>query len=347
MSGCRNSTGPDARAIPLALATFKANPTGSDAREALRTMALAVEGIIDPGERKRSATMLARELAATIREAGPAQKPEVVSTIGYGISDSSTMIAALTEETQTTESRPRTERRSTRPRSDDLGDALAGYLRMLGFEPVAIADFGFGMPHAALASQRHITPNDPVVLGAVREAIAKKGPLKVNQIFDIFDYVVRKIEYLNSSHPTEPRSAAVTLTAKVGDCKCMTVVLASMLEAIGAKTLLITGKATSSKYGHELLGVMVSDEHDDWKRSMHRQAIEGEIFHRYQIFIDLHHMGNRELQFVEVEIAGRRQLYLLLDPTGGSQAVPGKTGRLENAEYYESRPGVPGMMPGL
>ncbi|VVC04562.1 Uncharacterised protein [Candidatus Bilamarchaeum dharawalense] len=346
--------GPDAdvRSIPSALARFKANPSGPDAREDIVVIARAVESITDASERTKAARLLAKEFATAIDEAGPAQKSEVVSTIGFGLDESPTMIRALRDETDIKtqqDAKPRRERVRERPRPVYDGDRVI--IEIVGVDPFAgtgYADLLRRSGRGALSdSQRMITPDDPVVLRAVKEAVRKKGPLSIDQICDIFDYVVRKIEYLNTSHPTEPRLPAVTLEAGIGDCKCMSVALASMLEAIGAKTILVSAKNHSSDLGHEFIGVMISEEPNDYRRGMVKNAVRAAILSRYDVFIGLVYMKNTELQFVELEVRGKKQTYLLLEATTGPTTVPGKTGSFDEVGYHESRPGIVGMTPSV
>jgi Transglutaminase-like superfamily len=194
-----------------------------------------------------------------------------------------------------------------------------------------------------------ITPDNLVVLDAIRKAVKKADNLNMRQIFDVYEHVVKNIKYLDIADPSVPRWPEETLRSGIGDCKSMASLLASMLEGMGAKTILIDWYDPASKDGHMYVGVMVSDE-DANKRKAAARSIRNKIYREYRPKIRRAFGQNRLpiIRFREVASGGSTHLYLLLDPTLGESAIPGLAlpkPSLENVA--ESRPGKSGYRPKL
>ncbi len=194
-----------------------------------------------------------------------------------------------------------------------------------------------------------ITPDETSILRAVDEAVRQKdAPLNLQQIFDIFNYILRNVRYLNVSDRAVPRWPAETLAARWGDCKSMSVLLASMLESIGAKTVLISWHDSATRNGHEYVGVMVSEETDANLRREAERQVRRRIEAVFSRTISQYYRRPLPLHFREYTIGGRTQLYLILDATGGRHGVPGiALERPEIERMSESRPGHRGNVPNM
>lgn len=79
------------------------------------------------------------------------------------------------------------------------------------------------------------TPTDLEVRKAASEAISgHPGPISVNQLLDIYDWVNKNIFYQNvPADLGKPYYPSETLATKSGDCKNQAVLVASMIEAVG------------------------------------------------------------------------------------------------------------------
>jgi hypothetical protein len=309
-----------------ALGQFKQKPDGPDALQNLKSIFEYVESLADLKKRRESAQLLAGELSSVLDGASPAIKPKVAACIGLQLSFSPLTSEILRNAVREEQSR---KEKIKRDKKKEEGDRSAFYRFFFGSGKNA--EYGF--------QSQYITPDDPTVLAALRQAVSRKGPLALNQIFDIFDYVAREIEYLYVSHPTVPRSPAITLGAKIGDCKCMSVALASMLEAIGAKTLLSVC-TYPDKSGHEYVGVLVARSKNKNNSEYAKKAVTEFVRKRYGIFIKLKLNGQMDgLEFRD-QISGlERQTYLMLDATQGRCAIPGVLGRVNDSEtFFHSRP---------
>lgn len=203
-------------------------------------------------------------------------------------------------------------------------------------------------PQEERGPENRITPDDVAVLRAVDAAVRRKDtPFNIAQIMDVYNFVVENIRYLNVSDPVVPRWPSETLEANWGDCKSMSVLLASMLEAIGAKTLLFSWHDRAARTGHQYVGVMVSDSQDPAERQEARRAITRLIRRAYGRTINRHYGGRMpQVQFRELNVGGRNQLHLLLDATAGRNSVAGVGNPRPDIERIEeSRPGHRGRAP--
>jgi hypothetical protein len=195
-----------------------------------------------------------------------------------------------------------------------------------------------------------ITPDDPRILEAIGEAVQHKDAvLNITQISEVYDYVVDHVRYLNVSDPVVPRLPAVTLEAGFGDCKSMAVLLASMLEAIGGKTILISWHDNARNSGHQYVGIMLSNSQDSQVRGQVRRSAERQLRRLYSRTIARHYGGRMpQVHTREVLVGTQIQLYLLLDATQGRNSVAGVgSPRPDIESFAESRPGHFGRVPEL
>jgi len=198
-----------------------------------------------------------------------------------------------------------------------------------------------------------ITPEDQTILDAVAEATRSCAGTSLNlrQIFSVYNYVTKNVRYMNVSHPSIPRLPKLTLESGIGDCKSMAVLLASMLEAIGAKTVLIKWHDVQKNEGHEYIGVLLGENLDETARQDMERKVIRRISGMYSERIDRFyggHVPSEEIHFREFTINGKRQFYLLLDATFGRNSLPGMANHREDIEAVEeARVGQPGQIPAL
>jgi hypothetical protein len=194
-----------------------------------------------------------------------------------------------------------------------------------------------------------VTPDEHLVLKAVSKAVVHKGTqLSMSQIFDVYDYIVANIGYLDVSERLVPRWPKETLEAGWGDCKSMSVLLASMLESIGAKTVMIFWYDAEKKQGHEYVGVLISDAEKRPTREMSEKAIRLMISRRYSQQLHKGRKPEAVLRFSDAHLLGVKGRFLLLDPSIGPRGVPGIAFARPDIEHaMESRPGKRGHTPGL
>jgi hypothetical protein len=129
----------------------------------------------------------------------------------------------------------------------------------------------------------------------------------------------------------------------------MSVLLASMLEAIGAKTVLIDWYDPAKREGHQYVGVMVSDDQDASKRRQTETSVRYRIQKGYSRMIQRYYHGRiPDIRFREATFDGRTQLYLLLDAAVRPHGIPGMAlVRPDLEQVHESREGQPGHIPNL
>lgn len=193
-------------------------------------------------------------------------------------------------------------------------------------------------------------PENPAVLRAARDAVGKDtGPFSLSQVFNIHDFMTRKLTYQNVSNGAEPRIPRKTLEdAKAGDCKSMAVLESAMLESKGAETVFIDWAEPEKRDGgrpdgHELLGVMV------W----HSASAEGKVPALERIRRGIRKRYRRDMRrmrmiyprrdigphFIELELHGRKEAYLLLDATFGRHSLPGMANLGEEGVNLDHKPG--------
>lgn len=105
-----------------------------------------------------------------------------------------------------------------------------------------------------------IDPYNLDVRKAAAEAVrAHPGAYSFDQALDIYDWVKLNIIYLNVPETiSPPYSPSETLTTKAGDCKNQAVLLASMIESIGGKVMLVSHRSCQ----HAYVIVHITDEED-------------------------------------------------------------------------------------
>lgn len=195
-----------------------------------------------------------------------------------------------------------------------------------------------------------ITPEDPVVLKAVAAAIGKKdGNLSLGQIFRVYDYVVRNVRYTDISDQKLPRWPKLTLEAGIGDCKSMSALLSSMLEAIGGKTVILSWHSSKDNDGHDFVAVMVSDARNAAMRAIQARAVRKTIIRRYWHTIRSFYGGKiPPIHIREYDMGGSKKTFLLLDATGGGNALPGMALTRQALEtLINARPDKEGYVPVL
>jgi hypothetical protein len=195
--------------------------------------------------------------------------------------------------------------------------------------------------------QKRITPDDRSIGLAIKEAVKKKDvPLSLQQILDVYDFIVKKIRYLNVSSLEIPKWPSATLADEWGDCKSMGTLLASMLEAIGAKTVIYQWYIPEKKEGHMYIGVYVGDATDKETAKYTINQVRQRIAKRYSSLLRSKYRGKLpELHLRQVEAGGTKGVYLLLDATLGRESIPGTAYVKPFDKMFESRPSKPGEPP--
>jgi len=233
--------------------------------------------------------------------------------------------------------------------------AAIGAAALLAFGTVTITCFP--EIRASETWQRITTSNDEIKR-KIREAVTLKeeviirskqvinknshgGELSVEQIFDIFQFVSWEIKYQSDSHPFIPQADYLTLKGKGGDCKSKTVLLASMLEASGAKTLMFAMIYADGK-GHAYVGVRISKKTDDGTAKTVAALVQDAVKARCPP-LAWRQMKYKPLlrQIYDPGIAGT---YLILDSV---YAFPGiaSNDRIKSEIIIETRPGLDGNIP--
>jgi len=189
--------------------------------------------------------------------------------------------------------------------------------------------------------------DDAGVLEAVRKAVDERhaGPLNIQQIMDIYDYVSKNTIYLSALDKKYPLPAGKTLAAGRGDCKSLATLLAAMLESAAAKTVIFAGRYGG--VGHVFVAVKISDGPGDGTES----AVKALIARRYKKKIKEFYGGMYRPAFRKITKPGIEGEYLVLDTAmPPQQAVPGKTVDISAARWekmIEPRPGARGLIPEL
>ena len=140
----------------------------------------------------------------------------------------------------------------------------------------------------------------------VREAAAKAiknhtGEYSPEQLFDVYDWVKRNVDYQNVAASGAPFPAQETLATGSGDCKNQAVLIASMIQSIGGTAKVIADPDCSHAYAIVLFGAMTDDY----------QGFPEAFAQRYGPDIPLNTIKNGEGTWV------------IFDPAGGS--YPGNT----------------------
>lgn len=196
-----------------------------------------------------------------------------------------------------------------------------------------------------------VTKNDEVTIQS-RHVINKKGhqgPLSLQQIFDIYDYVAGEVAYQSDSHPLFPQADYLTLKAKGGDCKSKSVLLASMLEKVGAKTAIILADYIRGD-GHAYVIVQISNKDSSTEADRDGMMVAAEIAKRYKGNIAAR-FGKSEHKpvFRRLYSPGLSGTYLVLDASVMSQndIIPGMTIDTPVRREIEvwTTPGIPGNIP--
>jgi|GEM_PF-3750233 len=182
-----------------------------------------------------------------------------------------------------------------------------------------------------------------------REVISKNkhdGPLSLQQIFDIYDYVSSEVKYQSDSHPLFPQPDYLTLKAKGGDCKSKTVLLASMLEAVGAETVMYAITYQNDD-GHAVVGVRITQGTSGESEKVVSALIEK----RYGKNIAAR-LGGKKLKplFRKIYSPSGFGTYLILDSAvmDRQDAIPGRTAGaypIKSEIDMRARPGIPGNNP--
>ena len=187
-----------------------------------------------------------------------------------------------------------------------------------------------------------IQPENPEVLSAKNEASAgHEGVYDLARIFAIYEYMIKKVKSEKISDDVEPRQFGKTIRFG-GDCKSKSVLLASILESIKGKTILIWMPPFGVFPGHMVVGVKISNKSSDEKA---KQLITLAIRDKYG--------DGPAPRFKEVlPSVGPEGTYLILDPIFRDMrsAYPGMTaisGDISKEVIIDCVPGKKGVVPDL
>jgi len=193
-----------------------------------------------------------------------------------------------------------------------------------------------------------VTLSDEIKIRS-REVINRnrhEGPLSLQQIFDIYDYVSTEVKYQSDSHPFFPQPDYLTLKSKGGDCKSKGVLLASMLEAVGAETAMYAITYHNGE-GHVIVGVRISMG----IAGVDEKIVSAMIEKRYAKNIAARLGGKRHKpDFRRVYAPSGLGTYLILDSavTNPLDAIPGRTADssiIKSEIKIKTRPGISGISP--
>jgi hypothetical protein len=179
-----------------------------------------------------------------------------------------------------------------------------------------------------------VKPTNLAVDKAAGEVVGD-GPYSIEQIFDVYDFV-RKIKNNYKFKRYVPADPERTLKVKRGECKSKSVLLASMLESIGGKTILFWAPADG--VGHVYVGVKISKFTNDEQA---KKEVRAQIKKRYgsvskNIFRNI---------TLNKKASGT---YLILDPITRRNISPGSfdfSVKIEDELRIEPIPGREGMCP--
>lgn len=108
-----------------------------------------------------------------------------------------------------------------------------------------------------------IQPDHPAIRDLVKKAVKVHGSLNIDQILDVYDHLSRTLTYEKVFHRLNPYKATKVLKDGRGDCKNLTVVLASALLSIGAEVNIIIDDGKTPDKGHVFLQVKIPKEDRD------------------------------------------------------------------------------------
>ena len=187
--------------------------------------------------------------------------------------------------------------------------------------------------------------NNPAVGFAVKNAISKHpGSLNIQQAFDVYDYIMRKVNNSNTSDGILPRDPHMTLTG-LGDCRAKSLLLSTMLEYLGGETVIVWLPPLSAGPGHMYGALKVSKFSSGKKSDEIKMLIADALLTRYG------EKANNP-QFIDFIEHGLSGTYLVLDATFPSKdnAAPGQFPT--NIEYgapipFVARPSIEGKLPSV
>jgi hypothetical protein len=104
-----------------------------------------------------------------------------------------------------------------------------------------------------------IQPDHKDVRDFVGKALRSSGSRDLHQILDIYGHASRNLEYENVFHRINPYAASKVLKDGRGDCKNLSVVLASALLSIGAEVRIVIDEGTTPDKGHVFVMVKVPE----------------------------------------------------------------------------------------